>query len=265
MLHTVNMTSDIVIVNSTDTDVLILLVSHFSKMKCKDLWLLSGTAKKRKHIPVKAIYQGLSSAGIKHLISFHAVTGCDTTSFISGYTEKRAWKVFLESPACLQMLVLESVLSSAEEFTCGLYGITQTTSVDAARHILFSRRGKPENLPPPPTSDALSFHDKRSHYQVMIWHNAHYGIAGLPSPVDLGWQQAEEDLQPTLMSLEPIQTARLNLIYCSCRKMCKTNCCKCRKSRLRCTKLCGCHTSQNTEDQEMCFNTMSDEAMNYCR
>ena len=47
-----------------------------------------------------------------------------------------------------------------------------TTSVDAARHILFTRRGKPENLPP--TSDTLSFHVKRSHYQVIIWHDAYY-------------------------------------------------------------------------------------------
>ena len=101
VLHAVNMTSDMVIVNSTDTDVLILLVSHFSKMKCKDLWLLCCTAKKRKYIPVKAIYQRLPSAVIKHLISFHAVTGCDTTSFTSGYTKKRAWKVFLEIPSLL--------------------------------------------------------------------------------------------------------------------------------------------------------------------
>ena len=56
VLHAINMTSDIVIVNSRDTDVLILPVSHFSKMKCKDLWLLSGTAKTSKYIPVKAIY-----------------------------------------------------------------------------------------------------------------------------------------------------------------------------------------------------------------
>ena len=101
VLHAVNMTSDIVIVSSRYTDVLILPVSHFSKVECKDLWLLSGTAKKRKYIPVKAICHRLPSAVIKHLISFHAVTGCDTTSFISRYTKKRAWKVFLESPSLL--------------------------------------------------------------------------------------------------------------------------------------------------------------------
>ena len=61
--------------------------------------------------------------------------------------------------------------SFVEQFICRLYGVTQTTSVDTSRHI-FSGRGKPENLPP--TSDTLSFPVKRSHYQVMIWHDVHY-------------------------------------------------------------------------------------------
>ena len=68
---------------------------------------------------------------------------------------------------------LENILSSVEEFICRLYGVIQTSYVDAAKHRLFLRRGKPENLPP--TSDALSFHVKRFHYHVMIWHDAHYG------------------------------------------------------------------------------------------
>ena len=40
-----------------------------------------------KYIPVKAISEGLSSAVIKHLISFHEITGCDTPSLISGHQE----------------------------------------------------------------------------------------------------------------------------------------------------------------------------------
>ena len=129
-----------------------------------------------KYIPAKAIYEHLPSAMIKHLFSFYAVKWCNTTSFISGHTKKKARRVFLENPGLLADvgvgIMTENVLSSVEEFICRLYGVTRTTSVDAARHILFSRRRKPENLPP--TSDALSFHVKRSHYQVMIWHDVHY-------------------------------------------------------------------------------------------
>ena len=38
---------------------------------------------------------------IKHLISFHVVTGCGATSFISGHTKKTALKVFLENHGLL--------------------------------------------------------------------------------------------------------------------------------------------------------------------
>ena len=116
------------------------------------------------------------SAVIKHLTSFHALKGCSATSFISGHTKKTARKMFLENLGLLSDvgvgIMTENVLSSVEEFICRLYCVTQATSVDAARHFLLSRRGKPGNLPP--TSDALSFHVKRSHYQVMIWYDAHY-------------------------------------------------------------------------------------------
>ena len=41
-----------------------------------------------KYIPAKATYEHLPSAVIKHLISFHAVKGCNTTS--SGHTKKNS-------------------------------------------------------------------------------------------------------------------------------------------------------------------------------
>ena len=93
-----------------------------------------------KYIPAKATYEHLPSAVIKHLIRFHTVKECDTTSFISGHTKKTTWKVFLENPVLLADagvgIMTENILSSAEEFICRPYGVTQTTSVDAARHIL---------------------------------------------------------------------------------------------------------------------------------
>ena len=99
---------------------------------------------------------------IKHLISFYTVKWCYSASFRSGHTKKKARKVFLENAGLLADvgvgIMTENVLSSVEVFICRLYGVTKTISVDAARHIPFSRRGKPENLPS--ASDALSFHVK---------------------------------------------------------------------------------------------------------
>ena len=46
ILHCVNIESDSLVVSSRDTDVLVLLIAHYSKMNCNQLWMKSGTAKK---------------------------------------------------------------------------------------------------------------------------------------------------------------------------------------------------------------------------
>ena len=113
---------------------------------------------------------------IEHLISFHKVTGCDTSSFISGHTKKTTWKVLLENPGLLAdvgvgiMKETFSPLLRSSSVDC-IVNFTQTTPVDAAIHNLFSRGGKLENVPP--TNDALLFRVKTSPYQVMVWRNVH--------------------------------------------------------------------------------------------
>ena len=76
------------------------------------------------YISPKATFEHLPSAVIKHLISFHAVKGCNTTSFISGHTKKTARKVFLENSDFLAhvgvRMMAENVLSFVEQFICRL-------------------------------------------------------------------------------------------------------------------------------------------------
>ena len=48
VLHCVHSSAEFLVVASPDTDVLILLIAHFGKMKCKQLWLRMGTSKKPK-------------------------------------------------------------------------------------------------------------------------------------------------------------------------------------------------------------------------
>ena len=50
-----------------------------------------------KYVPAKASYEHLPSA----VISFYAVKGCNTTSFILGHTKKTAREVLLENPGLL--------------------------------------------------------------------------------------------------------------------------------------------------------------------
>ena len=47
-LHCINNSADSVVVDARDTDILVLLLAHFEKMPCKNLWLKAGTYKKPK-------------------------------------------------------------------------------------------------------------------------------------------------------------------------------------------------------------------------
>ena len=253
-LHAMNFTSDAVIVSARDTDVLVILISHFHRMQCNELWMKSGTFKKQKYIPIHEVACRLPTNSLQALIPFHALTGCDTTSYISGHTKASAWKVFKEHHALLQNLgednFNEEDIKNAEKFICYLYNASNASTVNEARHILFYKKGKPEALPA--TSDALHHHIKRAHYQSMVWKKAHYTIPELPSPSDWGWEMTEAGLKPVLMTVEAIPASSLDMIYCNCRTQCKNQRCKCRKAKLLCTALCGCKEGDN--DKEHCMN-----------
>ena len=185
------------------------------------------------------------------------MTGCDTTSYIANHTKWTSWKTFKEHHGLLKNLgigeLTEDTIQSSETFVCRIYNVNRTDSIDAARHLLFSKTGKPEAMAP--TSDALRFHLKRVHYQSMIWRNAHCPTPELPAPSEMGWRLVDSELQPILMTLSPIPDSCLEMVACSCRKQCKTRRCKCQKSGLRCTSMCACQ--HQTDDQTACMNRHS--------
>ena len=89
-----------------DTDVFCLLIARIDKMRCKQLWMKAGTSKKPKYLPIHTIRERMKSSvsKIETILSFYAITGCDTVSFFAGHSKKTAWKAF----AYLQKL-LESL------------------------------------------------------------------------------------------------------------------------------------------------------------
>ena len=93
ILHVINVHMDTVVVSAQDTDVLLLLITHFTHVNCNHLWMMTGTAKKRKYVPIDAVYHKLPSGSISALLPFHALSRCDRTSYIYGHIKQSAWKV----------------------------------------------------------------------------------------------------------------------------------------------------------------------------
>ena len=215
IVHCVNSSLNNIVVSARDTDVLLLLVAHAPHINCPNLYMMSGTAKKQKYFNIRAIHENLLAGSVSALLPFHALTGCDTTSFICNHSKKSAWNVFLKHHTLLSSLV-EGELSKekvkeVEEFVFKMYKLDSIGSVDEARAILFSKKGKPEALPP--TSDALSLHVKRVHYQAIVWKQAHCLEPHLPDPETLGWKKiADNKLQLLLMTQDPIPKACQEII-----------------------------------------------------
>ena len=91
IFHCVKSQSNQIVVQARDTDILVLLISHFQKMSCSELWLKAGTSKHRKYYPVHSIVEGLDMSPLaiaESLPAFHSLTGCDTTSYICGHSKK---------------------------------------------------------------------------------------------------------------------------------------------------------------------------------
>ena len=196
------------------------------------------------------------------LLAFHALTGCDTTSYIANHTKRSSWKIFKEHHGLLNKLgigeLTEATIKSSETFVCRIYNVHRTYYIDAARHLLFSKTVKPEAMAS--TSDRcaqFSLDESRTYtiHQANISRNAHFPTHELPAPSEMGWRLVESRLQPILMSLIPIPGNCLEMVACSCRKQCKARRCKCQKLGLRYTSMCACQ--HQTDDQPACTNRHS--------
>ncbi|KAG1677172.1 putative protein in type-1 retrotransposable element R1DM [Nymphon striatum] len=188
ILHCVH--ADTVVVAARDTGILVLLIAHYPKMKCKQLRLKAGTYMKPKYIPVHEVQNVLSfdDQVFETILPFHAITGCDTVSYLFGHSKKAAWEVFLTDNTLLSCLGIGAltprVLKDAETFICKVYSVHRITSCDKARVTLFCKCKSQESLPP--TSDSVTYHIQRAHYQSMIWRQATSQQPHLPSATTLG-------------------------------------------------------------------------------
>ena len=89
ILHCTQTQASSIVIATRDTDVLVLLLAHFHKIPSDKVWLRAGTSANRKHIPIHTIVEQLafSHDKMESITAFHAITGCDTASYLFRHTK----------------------------------------------------------------------------------------------------------------------------------------------------------------------------------
>ena len=73
---------------ATDTDVLVLAIAMSVKLLGIELWLAFGHGKNFHYIPAHEIAYNLGSSNSNAILFFHALTGCDTISYLWCWQEQ---------------------------------------------------------------------------------------------------------------------------------------------------------------------------------
>ena len=151
LLHAKHASSSIsrVIIQSPDTDVLVLCATHFESIGCEELWFKTGVRDHLRYVPVHRLREKLGQKLCRCLPAFHALTGCDTTSALAGVSQKKAWerlsrnKVHQDNLGLVgQSAALDDVSrATCEAFICDLYPAVkkQTSSADELRYVMFCK------------------------------------------------------------------------------------------------------------------------------
>ena len=188
-----------------------------------------------------------------HFFFFHAYTGCDQTSSMSGVGRNTAWAAWKRFPNATDTMIKltedpesfhedEIHMERLENLTVMMYSKNcSKTTVNEARQAMFTHNLKAlEGIPP--TRAALYQHVKRTILVASYtWHFAFRKMLFLPDPNLYGWQWHERLSQwvPYCSELDDASVACALLLHCGCQKSCVGNC-KCSKAGKCCTPLCKC-------------------------
>ena len=88
----------IIIIRTSDTDVVVLAISLSQQLGAKELWTSFETGKYFRYIAIHDIESKLGPGKCKALPVFHAITGCDAVSFIAGRGKLKAWEKWMAFP-----------------------------------------------------------------------------------------------------------------------------------------------------------------------
>ena len=256
-----------VTVVSDDTDILALLMYHWSSTSMKDIVFATTKSVNKKKVAVNYSIKDLVSKQplTSCLLFAHAWTGCYTTSAIQNQGKVKILQQLTstsvhESASCFGDVFAtpEPVGASGISLFIKSYGGKSGDTLNVMRYSKFvqmlatSSQIEPSDLPP--TERAAYFHALRVHLQVAQWVNLDFGCL---DPTKWGWKMDQGNLVPIKTDMDPAPEFLLNFIRCKCKTTTKNPCgtthCSCRKHGLKCVAACGdCRG-------ELCNNMVTEE------
>ena len=179
---------------------------------------------------------------IPHLMSLHALTGCDTVCAYKTIGKIKALNVLKKGivPPCLG--TGNFMFDETIKFITKCYGLNDVSDMASARYNVWVNKTKSKSKSilledMPPTENCLKENVKRAEYQAAVWRAALQDTLPSLNQKSHGWIKSDDDKslipcfssEKLLVMPEKIE----NLLFCSC-----SGDPPCSKGQCGCNKLC---------------------------
>ena len=154
----------------------------------------------------------------------HALSGCDTVSYLNGKGNVSALKVLnqnnitgLDSELGETGASEADLMATSTAFYLALYSQKKSNKINSARYDIFIKRKNPPPLKSlSPTESNMALHVQRAHLQVLLWKAADKPDPPSVNITDYGWEVSEHDHVMPVLSKSPAAPGELmDVISCS--------------------------------------------------
>ena len=163
-----------VMIQTIDTDVVVIALGMFSSLNLSELWISFGTGKNQCPLSIHSTSDAIGAAKCNDLPFFHAFTGCDQVSFFTGKGKKSAWStwknfnnVTASFVSCSNFPSDQEIIElfpTIERYITLLYDQSSLLeSANDCQKVLFATKGRSLQAIPP-MHGALLQHTKRAIY-----------------------------------------------------------------------------------------------------
>ena len=239
-----------VVTRANDTDIVVIYIFFFRQLATFGLSELFMQMNDQYFIPIHTLSQSFTETKSTMLPLLHALSGCDTTSYIYGQGKKTVLaktttnleeefaSMCTQIQQDLSQRVVDRALGIAKTWLLSLYGKKgrNYSSNNQLRANMYCRTVDLRALPP--TDDAYKQHVLRALLQTATWVRADKAKPTLPNLYEFGWKKEKDGASPILMTEPSAPKDIASSAYCSCKGKCVRGC-PCRDIGT-CALMCSC-------------------------